>query len=240
MTETKKVQCGQCGGVRNCDVLALHKETSSEEHYNSWKEWHLLKCRGCDFVFLLTESSDSESIDYDYAPDGSVEEEYEIRLAFYPALTKREPIWEKQQNYFLGRTYPELDSALWEVYEAAAHDLHVLTAIGIRTVFDVAAEILGVDASLSFAGKLDALLSLNTIVEADKERLETLINAGSASAHRGWKPNSDDVNTLMDMLEHFIDNAFVQPMKRKELDEKAKKMDASVPKRKKIPKKTTA
>lgn len=184
-------------------------------------------------MFLMTESGDSESYTYGFERDGSEYREADITTEFYPALTKRDlPDWIANPKYFMKQEYRSLNSALDEVYKASANDLHVLTAIGIRTVFDIAAEILGVDPELKFPQKLDALVEIKTIVEADKEHLKTLIDAGSASAHRGWKPRSDEVNTLMDMLEHFIDNAFVQPMKRAELSDRVKKVSEKVPKRK--------
>jgi hypothetical protein len=108
-----------------------------------------------------------------------------------------------------------------------------LSGIGIRTSFDVAAELLGIDPAKSFEEKLDALVSGEHIGKVDRDRLETLVDAGSASAHRGWVPSADDLDTMMAILEHFVFEAFVAPARRKKLDAKAVEMKAKVPARQK-------
>jgi hypothetical protein len=120
-----------------------------------------------------------------------------------------------------------------ELYGALDSDLRLLSAIGIRTCFDIAAIILGVDASIGFGRKLERLVELGKIGVVDKERLSVLIDAGSASVHRGWTPRLDDLNTMVDVLEHFVYEAFVAPGRRTKLDEKAKELKAKVPVRKK-------
>jgi hypothetical protein len=39
--------------------------------------------------------------------------------------------------------------------------------------------------------------------------LSVLADAGSAAAHRGWKPTEDDIDHLMGTLENFLERAFV-------------------------------
>jgi hypothetical protein len=39
--------------------------------------------------------------------------------------------------------------------------------------------------------------------------LSILADAGSAAAHRGWKPTKDDIDHLVRALEHFLERAFV-------------------------------
>jgi hypothetical protein len=112
----------------------------------------------------------------------------------------------------------------------------MLSAIGIRTSFDVASELLGVDPNLSFDKKLKELVSLGKIGTVDSDRLSALIDAGSASAHRGWTPTPEDLSTMVDVLEHFVYEAFVGPARRKALDEKAKKLRTTVPTRTKVKK----
>jgi hypothetical protein len=108
----------------------------------------------------------------------------------------------------------------------------MLAAAGVRTAFDLASELLEVDAALTFKEKLDALVKSNRITSSDRVRLETLTEAGSASMHRGWIPEKSDLLTMVEILEHFIDQAFVTPALQKKLDDRSAKLKEIVPRRK--------
>ncbi|MGH9915345.1 MAG: DUF4145 domain-containing protein [Pyrinomonadaceae bacterium] len=120
-----------------------------------------------------------------------------------------------------------------ELYGALEGDLLTLAAIGVRTCFDVAAGLLKIDPSITFAQKLDKLVEAGHIGMLDRSRLATLVDAGSASAHRGWRPSSADVETMTDALEHFIHSAFVAPEEQNLLNAKLAKVKNNVPMRSK-------
>jgi Domain of unknown function (DUF4145) len=229
--KAKKADCSACGGERNCDILGDHDDFHSDD-FMSWStHWYLLRCRGCDHVFVMTVDTNSEDIDYFYEEDGSTGGTHTETLAYWPALSKRPlPDWIDQI------TVPNKDSDLLntylnELYGALNGDLNTLSAIGIRTSFDIAAELLGVNENKTFKEKLEALEADGHIGALDLERLETLIEAGNASAHRGWRPKAEDLDTLMEVLEHFIHDAFVAPLKKKRLDAKAAAVKGKVPAR---------
>jgi hypothetical protein len=105
--------------------------------------------------------------------------------------------------------YPQLADLLCEVCAALDHNLVTLASIGMRTVFDCAAQKLGAHPNQSFAEKLKELTAGNKIGGEEKEILSILTDAGSAAAHRGWKPKKDDIDHLMRALEIFLERAFV-------------------------------
>jgi hypothetical protein len=107
----------------------------------------------------------------------------------------------------------------------------VLAAIGLRTSFDIAAELLSVDPDITFQAKLDYLLERKLIKGHDREHLDVLVNAGSASAHRGWKPTVEDLDALMDTLEAFIFDTFVAPARKKAAAERVARVKERVPRR---------
>jgi hypothetical protein len=82
-----------------------------------------------------------------------------------------------------------LEDLLTSVYTALDNDLRVLAAIGLRTAFDRASELLSVDPEKTFADKLSQLMANGDIGSTEKESLDVLTDAGGAAAHRGWKPN---------------------------------------------------
>jgi hypothetical protein len=99
---------------------------------------------------------------------------------------------------------PNLGGLLGEMYTALNQDLRVLAAIGARTAFDRASELLGVDASLSFERKLENLVELGKMGAAEQETMRVLVDAGGAAAHRGWRPEAAELNTMMDVIEAFL------------------------------------
>jgi len=227
----KKAECSRCGGIRNCEIRGEHEETYTYEQFQAWTSWYILECRGCEYIFVQKVDTNSEDHEPFYEEDGSVGYELLENRSYWPAVSKR-----KKPDWLLnfGVSFDEakgLNEALIEVYGALNSDLNMLAAIGIRTVYDIASEILGVDPNLSFKQKLDSLVKLGGIGALDVDRIETIIDAGSASVHRGWRPNSNDLNTMMDVLEHFIEKLFIAPVREKRLSDDAAKVKKSVPTR---------
>jgi hypothetical protein len=210
----RKAYCRNCGGPRNCDVRGSHTVGESDE--GGWTElvWRILQCRGCDYEFVQTVETGSGHYFAVSTPDGGMEYEPGEVLEYWPAISARKPPdWFARGviegvDWFTGR---HLNEALGEVYGALDNDLKVLAAIGVRTCFDVASETLGVDAGLSFKEKLDTLLSDGRILAADRDKLEVAVEAGHASAHRGWKPSREELATITTILEQFIFDTFVRP-----------------------------
>lgn len=229
--EVIRASCGSCGGSRNCGVLGSHKECDNDGMVQSTMHWRILKCRGCDHVFAQTVYTDSESYNHYYDEHGEEQVDYEESINYWPALLKRtKPAWLIHISG-KGGERAALKDALSELYGALDGDLRALAAIGIRTCFDIAAELLGIDSTLTFAKKLDELVRAGHIAALDRSRLEALVEAGSASAHRGWRPSAEDVETMADALEHFLHSAFVAPEEKKALDAKIAAMKGNVPKR---------
>src|SRR5438874_868421 len=84
-----------------------------------------------------------------------------------------------------------------EMYTALDSDLRVLAAIGARTAFDRASELLGVNPAIRFQEKLNSLGASGKISLDEEKTLEVLVNAGSAAAHRGWRPKPEELNTML-------------------------------------------
>ncbi|XHE13333.1 hypothetical protein PCC82_00915 [Agrobacterium deltaense] len=229
MPSVKKAHCSKCDGDRNCATVGYFKDSGNEEEYYYWiKEWSILRCLGCDNVFAQTISSNSEDYTDDYGPDGETTTEYHETVAYWPALSKRRaPEWidEIPTNSETGT----LHTAIAEVYGALNNDLKILAAIGMRTVFDVAATSIGIDSSLPFVKKLRELVDRNHIRESELSSLEIVVEAGSASVHRGWEPRPQELTVMMDVLEEFLFGAFIVPLRKKRAEERIK--GVKVPKR---------
>ncbi|WP_425905478.1 DUF4145 domain-containing protein [Nitrobacter sp. TKz-YC02] len=234
-SETKKAMCAVCAGMRNCDVRGNTTERWDDAGGLVWgrTDWFILQCRGCDHVFCQTIKIFSE--DYQYEWDDAAQEDvlvYDETVAYWPAILDRKaPDWFSSGNLPVEKS-DMLEEAMNELYIALEHDLSMLAAAGVRTAFDIASELLDVDSNLTFKQKLDALVADNRITNLDRERLETLTEAGSASMHRGWVPEKSDLLTMVEILEHFVHQAFVAPALQKKLDERSARLKQIVPPRK--------
>ena len=208
MTEDKydEGHCPECDSQR-ADVKAQHLVEYHDPHFDAVAHYSVLECRGCGEVYFKSSSSNSECIDYHLDPvTGEYEGYYRATVNYWPRAAKRRPpVWIDQ----LSHEDRVLASLFRDVYTALNNDLGVLSAIGMRTVFDRASELFRIDTNKPFKDKLDALVAGNRITEADREVLAVLIDAGSAAAHRGWGPKPNDLSNMASILEAFLHRAFI-------------------------------
>ena len=213
--------CPNCDADRNAEVLAEDTLEKVHEESGIWfRSTHsILRCLGCDRRYVRLVELCSEDWDDDFDPDtGETSLTLNERVTYWPSIpptraTRPRPDWIwgdlLEPDLSLASEYPELASLLGEVYTALDNKLHILATIGMRTVFDCASQKLGADPNQTFAEKLKELTAGNTIGGEEKEMLSILANAGSAAAHRGWKPPEDNIDDLMDFLENFLHRTFV-------------------------------
>jgi Domain of unknown function (DUF4145) len=97
-----------------------------------------------------------------------------------------------------------LRSLLDEVYAAADSDHRVLTAIVIRTVVDRGMQLLGAGSATGFAQRLNALFGEGLLSSEERDWLQKTTEAGSAAAHRVWRPNREEIKAMLDAMEHFL------------------------------------
>jgi hypothetical protein len=150
----RKAECSQCGGIRNCDILGEHADRYEDDDFQGNTVWYILKCRGCEHVFVQTVSTNSEDYDNYYEEDGSAGISYKETIKYWPALSKRKkPEW--MSEYGIDSDNVEsLSAAMLELYGALENDMRMLAATGIRTTYDIASELLGINPNFTFEKKL--------------------------------------------------------------------------------------
>lgn len=205
--ERVKGHCPECGPGRRAIIKGTHQKRES-----LGSEWvrtthRILECCGCDEVFHQTDQVYSEDyLPIGYDDEGRAEYDYDHKIEHWPAPSKRErPKW-------IGNVHKidtELHGLLAEVYAALDAGLDVLSAIGIRTAFDRGAELLGVDPAKTFAEKLKDLTKTGAISETERDSLQVMTEAGNASAHRGWRPSTKQLDTMMQIIESFVHRSFI-------------------------------
>ncbi len=105
-----------------------------------------------------------------------------------------------------------LRNILQELYKSLKGDTNYLAAVGIRTALD-RAFYLKVGDKGNFADALVSMESENHITLAQKASCDVLIDAGNASAHRGWAPDDDTLISLLELMEGIVFSLFIEDTK---------------------------
>ncbi|WP_186123667.1 DUF4145 domain-containing protein [Burkholderia gladioli] len=203
-----KGHCPECGPGKNADIVAAYKHKWEDDDHAIWGtiSYHILKCRGCDSIYFQRAEVCSENVDYYYDAAGNVQADHPVDYSYWPSPLKRNrPSWLDE----LFAVDTDLHRILNEVYSALDVDLAVLSATGMRTAFDRATELLGVDPAKTFQQKLEDLFAAGKVGATEKETLAVLADAGGAAAHRGWKPQPKQLATMMDIVEAFCHRNFI-------------------------------
>jgi Domain of unknown function (DUF4145) len=206
-----KGHCPDCRGTRNAFVRGKHvvhwSDPDPDTPVSSSDTRMILECCGCSRVYFRRDFWFSEwnSIGQNKYT-GELEMENNVETTYYPAETRRDP-----PNWVIDVKAADntLGLLLDELYSSLNNGLHVLAAIGMRTAFDRASELLGVSPSLRFNKKLDELVTIGKIGKDERTTLDVLIDPGSAAAHRGWSPKAKELETMMQIVEAFLHRAFV-------------------------------
>lgn len=212
LPEIIEAWCPRCNGDRKADVMARYIEGRPEyetlidegEVDVDVDDYRVLKCRGCDKVYVQRvrlKFISGADVDQYFDP-ATGEYSYAYAMTSYwpsPQVPGREPpLWlEKIQDQVL-------HSLFEEVYAALKAELLSLAAMGVRAALDRTFELAGADPAHGFAQKLSALEAQGVIAAKEKELLLTMTDAGSAAAHRGWKPEPEELDSILDTTEGLL------------------------------------
>lgn len=208
---TLKAYCNSCGGERNCFVLKQHNVPWEHEdenfHLCGQDDYLTLKCCGCDEVFFRKQSWNSEDINIDGSPILYVE--------MYPPATARDtPEWLSIYDSPLdkyGPTGAYITSLLLEIYSALQSGSSRLVMMGIRALIEyIMLDKVGDHGT--FSKNLSQFQNEGYIGNKQRDFLESTLDSGSATIHRGHKPSSADVKDCMDIVEGLIAITYLHPV----------------------------
>jgi len=95
-----------------------------------------------------------------------------------------------------------------EVYYGLQKEMRVLPSIGLRTVIDFVCTELAGDIG-GFVQKLNKLERDKHITPKNKELLESALEVGHASAHRGHFPELTDLHSVLDIVNHLLKEVYI-------------------------------
>lgn len=146
--------------------------------------WKISKCKGCDKINL--------NVYRRYNPYES-----DVPIHHFPIKVKRNfPYWTTS----LEIGYFEL---FQEIYHSLNHNNYRLAMMGVRTLLDMfIVEKIG-DIG-TFKKKLDEMVEQGYISSQAKDLLNIALEFGSATIHRGFKPEGEEFNNVLDIVENIF------------------------------------
>lgn len=187
--KTERVHCNNCLHKTRHFLIAEHSQNITEpsgyEDYDFW--WHikhtLFVCCGCESVTLRREFIFSE---WD-----------EPEITFYsPQVSRRLPDWQNELP-------SEIQELLSEIYTALHSNSRRLALMGARTVIDMfVLDKIG-DVG-TFKQKLQALVDEGYLGKQQRDILNVALEVGNAAAHRGYKPSSEVLSHVINVVESLV------------------------------------
>jgi hypothetical protein len=198
----KRCFCNGC--VRDTDHEVAGETSSTQEHPDgsaSKTVTRLLRCRGCNQCCI----SKSEYY-YTSHPDPDGDDDPHVRTEYIPPrIWRGPPDWVAS----LETTDPDLHGLLGEIYSAMNGTQTRLLSMGVRAAVDhVMTRILGSDLG-SFEQKLSAMVERDHLTGKQKQNLEIVIDAGSASSHRGYRPAQQLLEEMVTVLEGMVREHYI-------------------------------
>ena len=130
---------------------------------------------------------------------------------FPPAVSRHQPSW--IWSALLPKGLPDV---IHEIYRSLDANNHRLPMMGARTLIDMLMVDRVGDAG-RFDEKLKKLEALGVVSARNREVLAAALDVGSAAAHRGHAPKTDEVNAVMDIVENLLHAVYVLPKMAEDL-----------------------
>lgn len=202
-----KAHCNTCGGERNHRILCSEEYAWDDENNHCWgsDEYEMLKCCGCGSIKLRNRAFSS----YDYDENG----EMVPTVSYYPP-----PVFRPRPNWFFDLMFEvsleegNIHDLLGEIYVALHNGQRALAAMGIRALLEnVMIEKVG--DQRTFGANLREFEVKGYVSRIQRERLETILEAGHAAMHRLYKPSKEDLVTLVDIAESIVESIYIHGSK---------------------------
>ncbi len=192
----ERIHCNKCGHKTKHIIVATRRQDGSEpydrEYSISWTTiYDMLECQGCEEITVCRRFYFSEWNRGD------------VQINYYPPrIARRLPLWKDDLP-------DEIVSLLEEVYAALQANSRSLAMMGARALIDMVI-LQKVGDVGSFPQKLTALEKAGFLSDKNREVLEAALDMGNAAAHRGHRPNSKHVRSVMDIVENLLQATILQ------------------------------
>ena len=198
--------CNSCGRITNHKSLAKKVTPIAPEwvdfgsHF--WEDddgtttSEILQCQGCGTLCYRS------TVDLDSADHPDV-------IQYPPPVFRRRPSWSAGSP-------PQIQELMEELYRALAANSPRLAMMGARTLIDLVLQERVGDQG-GFKERLGRLEQIGAIGKEHADVLSKALEAGHASSHRGYLPTVEDLNGVMDIVEHLLQATYVLPKTAEEV-----------------------
>lgn len=203
MNDNMKTYCYNCDKDTNHEVLfketkigpqeIVGRNEEGDESESVWEvvgfNWTIQKCLGC------------EEMNFKHVIRSEPSGEHDKIFHFPKKAIRKYPYWiiKLPMQHFL---------LMQEIYTAVNEGLFVLALNGTRTLLDTFIVSKIGDAG-TFKQKLEKLVSEKIISASKVKVLEAAIEAGNASAHRGYRPDKETLFQILDIVDNLMQSEIV-------------------------------
>lgn len=198
--------CPKCGSDKRANVKAK-VESAGTEGLTSWSRTiYTVECGGCGRLNVKEDYWFSEWDFIDEDPyTGKPRMNPGIRTKYLNPLQIR-----PRPKHFDDINDEALKGILKETYSALDQNFMFLASIGSRSAIDrLMTNCVGDKGG--FARKLSLMEGGGHISSSEKEILETMIDVGNASAHRGHAPSKSTIEKVLNALEGLVYRILILP-----------------------------
>ena len=201
MTNFTKAHCNTCLGDRQHAIL--HEATrqwvdydhDGDPSYVETAAYQMVQCCGCEEIKVKVAYSGP----YEAEPPSY----------FPPAIFRRRPDWMTKLTLASlgGGTQKVLYDLLTELYKGLQNDMPRLAAMGVRAVLE-AVMLDKVGDEGTFSRNVAKFAEEGYIAKKQVPRVMSVLDAGSATIHRGFGPSSQDVIAMVNLTENLIESIY--------------------------------
>ena len=218
----EKYICGHCSNETDHISISFGKVDKSIRPLKgracAFQTYDVMQCQSCKGLTL--------GIHNKIHPGPMMGDSYEKNTDYYPPIQARPyPAWINDLD-------TKKQSLLKEIYQAVNIELYTIASTGIRTLTDIIF-IDQVGDIGSFDKKITEMSKKGIVDSDEKEILSIIIEAGSASAHRGYNPKKKIINHMLDALESVIEKIYIAPKQKGRLKKKVNAIKKKTPERSK-------
>lgn len=183
--------CRKCRNETIHNVRGKAEWTDCVEGFKSGETSYLLECAGCQTTSLLKIYRDDSFEHFDDSQEST----------FPPRSDRSTPPWSVELDL-------DFRSILDEIYSSLESGGAILPVLGARTILDLVIRKLVGDQG-PFENGLNAMVDKGLLSKHDKDNLKVAIDAGNATAHRGFRATSTEIDTVLNITEHLLISHFI-------------------------------
>lgn len=198
----KKYHCRNCNGKRNYQILHEVKISDSDEYLSWMEKFCIIQCLGCDTISFLKIYGNDDMIVVD--DEGNVHYHYDENI--YPQYLEQ---GRELQSFYL----PDKIKYIYEeTVSALKNSLTILAAGGLRTIIEAVCNHLKIKKG-NLSNRIEELAQKGYLTKKEVKRLHSIRFLGNDALHEVSIPKKENVYILFDIINHMLENLFIQDNK---------------------------